>query len=82
MFVPLSLPLGEEELGLLPTCYTQGTASIIVICSSEWLRHAAILGPIPGDVEIIEMFWLELSTKFYGTQYSILSRRLLLTPPS
>ena len=49
MFVPLSLPLGEEELGLLPTCYTQGTASIIVICSSEWLRHAAILGPIPGD---------------------------------
>ena len=49
MFVPLSLPLGEEELGLLPTCYTQGTASIIVICSSEWLRHAAILGPIPRD---------------------------------
>ena len=49
MVVPLSLPLGEEELGLLPTCYTQGTASIIVICSSEWLRHAAILGPLPGD---------------------------------
>ena len=49
MFVPLSLPLGEEELGLLPTCYTQGTASIIVIYSSEWLRHAAILGPLPGN---------------------------------
>ena len=47
MFVPLSLPLGAEELGLLPTW--QGTASIIVICSSVWLRHAAILGPIPGD---------------------------------
>ena len=49
MFVPLSLPLGEEELGPLPTCYTQGTASIIVICSSVWLRHAAILGLLPGD---------------------------------
>ena len=45
MFVPLSLPLRKEELGILPTCYT----SIIVICSSERLRHAAILGPIPGD---------------------------------
>ena len=49
MFVLLSIPLGAEELGLLPTCYTQGTASIIVICSSVWLRHAAILGPIPRD---------------------------------
>ena len=79
MFVLLSIPLGAEELGLLPTCYTQGTASIIVICSSVWLRHAAILGPIPRDPRCGDN--RNVLARVVNKIYSILSRLLLLTRP-
>ena len=69
MFVPLSLPWVKRNY----QDYCLHVTQLLLLFAAV---RGSVMQQYQGhsletrDVEIIEMFWLKLSTKFYGTQYS------------